>query len=67
MWSDAIRICKEYLANKLSVLQEEYEKETSRKGIRWEQSGGRMSPTRLLERFQCTKLHQIQALMKTAR
>ncbi|XP_056873005.1 intraflagellar transport protein 172 homolog [Takifugu flavidus] len=49
MWSDAIRICKEYLANKLSVLQEEYEMETSRKGIRgveglleqareWEQS-----------------------------
>lgn len=34
MWSDAIRICKEYLPNKLSVLQEEYEKETSKKGIR---------------------------------
>lgn len=50
MWSDAIRICKEYLPNKLSLLQEEYEKETSKKGIRgaeglleqareWEQSG----------------------------
>uniref|UniRef100_A0A3Q3IYM6 Intraflagellar transport protein 172 homolog n=1 Tax=Monopterus albus TaxID=43700 RepID=A0A3Q3IYM6_MONAL len=50
MWSDAMRICKEYLPNKLSMLQEEYEKETSRKGIRgveglleqareWEQSG----------------------------
>uniref|UniRef100_A0A3Q0QW63 Intraflagellar transport 172 n=1 Tax=Amphilophus citrinellus TaxID=61819 RepID=A0A3Q0QW63_AMPCI len=50
MWSDAIRICKEYLPNKLSILQEEYERETSRKGIRgveglleqareWEQSG----------------------------
>uniref|UniRef100_H3CIP1 Intraflagellar transport protein 172 homolog n=2 Tax=Tetraodon nigroviridis TaxID=99883 RepID=H3CIP1_TETNG len=49
MWSDAIRICKEYLANKLSALQEEYEMETSRKGMRgaeglleqareWEQS-----------------------------
>lgn len=36
MWSDAIRICKEYLPNKLSVLQEEYEMETSKKGIRWE-------------------------------
>lgn len=50
MWSDAIRICKEYLPNKLSLLQEEYEKETSKKGMRgaeglleqareWEQSG----------------------------
>ncbi|KAK2889898.1 intraflagellar transport protein 172 homolog isoform X2 [Channa argus] len=50
MWSDAIRICKEYLPNKLSMLQEEYEKETSKKGVRgveglleqareWEQSG----------------------------
>uniref|UniRef100_A0A8D3EAU2 Intraflagellar transport protein 172 homolog n=1 Tax=Scophthalmus maximus TaxID=52904 RepID=A0A8D3EAU2_SCOMX len=50
MWSDAMRICKEYLPNKLSMLQEEYEKETSKKGIRgveglleqareWEQSG----------------------------
>ncbi|KAE8286539.1 Intraflagellar transport protein 172-like protein [Larimichthys crocea] len=50
MWSDAMRICKEYLPNKLSLLQEEYEKETSKKGVRgveglldqareWEQSG----------------------------
>ncbi|XP_008279843.1 intraflagellar transport protein 172 homolog [Stegastes partitus] len=50
MWSDAMRICKEYLPNKLSMLQEEYESETSKKGIRgvegileqareWEQSG----------------------------
>ncbi|XP_040920859.1 intraflagellar transport protein 172 homolog [Toxotes jaculatrix] len=50
MWSDAMRICKEYLPNKLSMLQEEYEKETSKKGVRsveglleqareWEQSG----------------------------
>ncbi|XP_058470061.1 intraflagellar transport protein 172 homolog [Solea solea] len=50
MWSDAMRICKEYLPNKLSILQEEYEKETSKKGIRgvegfleqareWEQTG----------------------------
>uniref|UniRef100_A0A8C2ZEP1 Intraflagellar transport protein 172 homolog n=1 Tax=Cyclopterus lumpus TaxID=8103 RepID=A0A8C2ZEP1_CYCLU len=50
LWSDAMRICKEYLPNKLSMLQEEYEKETSKKGIRgveglleqakeWEQSG----------------------------
>ncbi|XP_061785815.1 intraflagellar transport protein 172 homolog [Nerophis lumbriciformis] len=50
MWSDAIRICKEYLPNKLSLLQEEYEKEATKKGMRgvqglleqareWEQSG----------------------------
>ncbi|XP_037837544.1 intraflagellar transport protein 172 homolog [Kryptolebias marmoratus] len=34
MWSDAMRICKEYLPGKLSVLQEEFEKETSKKGAR---------------------------------
>ncbi|KAI1897568.1 hypothetical protein AGOR_G00084610 [Albula goreensis] len=50
MWSDAMRICKEYLPNKLGVLQDEYEKEASKKGSRgmegmveqareWEQSG----------------------------
>ncbi|XP_077566022.1 intraflagellar transport protein 172 homolog [Stigmatopora nigra] len=50
MWSDAMRICKEYLPNKLSFLQEEYEKEATKKGMRgvqglleqareWEQSG----------------------------
>ncbi|CAB1340225.1 unnamed protein product, partial [Coregonus sp. 'balchen'] len=50
MWSDAMRICKEYLPNKLSILQEEYEKEATKKGSRgvegmveqakeWEQSG----------------------------
>ncbi|XP_041831040.1 intraflagellar transport protein 172 homolog [Melanotaenia boesemani] len=50
MWSDAMRICKEYLPNKLAMLQEEYENETSKKGVRgveglleqareWEQSG----------------------------
>ncbi|XP_024146740.1 intraflagellar transport protein 172 homolog [Oryzias melastigma] len=50
MWTDAIRICKEYLPNKLGVLQEEYERETSRRGLQggeglleqareWEQSG----------------------------
>ncbi|KAJ4920615.1 hypothetical protein JOQ06_027754, partial [Pogonophryne albipinna] len=50
MWSDAMRICKEYIPNKLSLLQEEYESETSKKGIggveglleqakEWEQSG----------------------------
>ncbi|XP_072536228.1 intraflagellar transport protein 172 homolog isoform X2 [Salminus brasiliensis] len=50
MWSDAMRICKEYLPNKLAVLQEEYEKEATKKGNwgvegmveqarKWEQSG----------------------------
>ncbi|XP_064196298.1 intraflagellar transport protein 172 homolog [Anguilla rostrata] len=50
MWSDAIRICKEYVPNKLGALQDEYEKETAKKGTRgvegiveqareWEQSG----------------------------
>uniref|UniRef100_A0A4W5PBH1 Uncharacterized protein n=1 Tax=Hucho hucho TaxID=62062 RepID=A0A4W5PBH1_9TELE len=46
MWSNAMRICKGYLPNKLSVLQEEYEKEAAKKGSRgvaqageWEQSG----------------------------
>ena len=36
MWSDAMRICKEYIPNKLSLLQEEYESETSKKGIGWD-------------------------------
>ncbi|XP_027896583.1 intraflagellar transport protein 172 homolog [Xiphophorus couchianus] len=50
MWSDAFRICKEYLPSKLSILQEDYERETSKKGGRgvdglleqakeWEESG----------------------------
>ncbi|XP_038160069.1 intraflagellar transport protein 172 homolog [Cyprinodon tularosa] len=34
MWSDAMRICKEYLPSKLSVLQEEYERENSKEGGR---------------------------------
>lgn len=32
MWSDAMRICKEYLPNKLPRLQEEYEQEANKKG-----------------------------------
>lgn len=32
MWSDAMRVCKEYLPNKLSKLQEEYEQETAKNG-----------------------------------
>ncbi|XP_046728666.1 intraflagellar transport protein 172 homolog isoform X1 [Silurus meridionalis] len=50
MWSDAMRICKEYIPNKLSILQEEYEKEIAKNGSRgaegiieqareWEQTG----------------------------
>nr|XP_032825685.1 intraflagellar transport protein 172 homolog [Petromyzon marinus] len=50
MWSDAIRICKEYLPGKLSQLQDEYESQAAGKGARggegqveqareWEQSG----------------------------
>ncbi|XP_042189213.1 intraflagellar transport protein 172 homolog [Callorhinchus milii] len=50
MWSEAIRICKEYVPSKLEQLQTEYEKEATKKGImgaeglieqakEWEQSG----------------------------
>ncbi|XP_030054442.1 intraflagellar transport protein 172 homolog [Microcaecilia unicolor] len=50
MWSDAIRICKEYIPGKLEQLQEEYESEVTKKGTRgmqgiveqareWEQAG----------------------------
>ncbi|MEE6525926.1 hypothetical protein FKM82_026247 [Ascaphus truei] len=34
MWSDAIRICKEYIPAKLEQLQEEYESEVTKKGPR---------------------------------
>ncbi|XP_069461553.1 intraflagellar transport protein 172 homolog isoform X2 [Ambystoma mexicanum] len=50
MWSDAIRICKEYIPGKLEQLQDEYEREVAKKGARgmegmveqareWEQAG----------------------------
>ncbi|KAM5127050.1 LOW QUALITY PROTEIN: intraflagellar transport protein 172 homolog, partial [Mantella aurantiaca] len=50
MWSDAIRICKEYVPAMLEQLQQEYEKEVTKKGARgtealieqareWEQAG----------------------------
>ncbi|XP_076128236.1 intraflagellar transport protein 172 homolog [Alosa pseudoharengus] len=50
MWSDAMRLCKEYLPSKLAILQEEYEMEVSKKGPggvegvleqarEWEQTG----------------------------
>ncbi|CAJ0966968.1 unnamed protein product [Ranitomeya imitator] len=50
MWSDAIRICKEYVPALLEQLQQEYERESVKKGVRgaealleqareWEQAG----------------------------
>ncbi|KAM4693761.1 LOW QUALITY PROTEIN: intraflagellar transport protein 172 homolog [Discoglossus pictus] len=33
MWSDAIRICKEYIPAKLEQLQQEYEREVTQKGV----------------------------------
>ncbi|CAL8315982.1 unnamed protein product [Lota lota] len=50
MWSDAMRLCKEYLPSKLALLQEEYDSEAAKQGPRgmegmveqaqkWEQSG----------------------------
>ncbi|CDQ67709.1 unnamed protein product [Oncorhynchus mykiss] len=45
MWSDAMRICKGYLPNKLSVLQEEYEKEAAKKGSRLGSTPGPWSVT----------------------
>lgn len=34
MWSDAMRVCKEYIPKKLSILQEEYEKAVAKNGSR---------------------------------
>lgn len=34
MWTDALRVCKEYLPGDLEVLQEEYEREVAKKGPR---------------------------------
>ncbi|KAM8953335.1 intraflagellar transport protein 172 homolog [Pelodytes ibericus] len=50
MWSDAIRICKEYIPARLEQLQQEYEQDVTKKGARgtealveqareWEQAG----------------------------
>ncbi|XP_025050082.1 intraflagellar transport protein 172 homolog [Alligator sinensis] len=50
MWSDALRICKEYVPGRLEALQEEYDREAAKKGSRglegmleqareWEQAG----------------------------
>ncbi|KAM6965091.1 intraflagellar transport protein 172 homolog [Aplochiton taeniatus] len=72
MWSDAMRICKEYLPNKLSALQEEYEREAAKKGTRgvegmvdqareWEQSG---DYSRAVECYLKVKETSNQALME---
>uniref|UniRef100_F6S4V7 Intraflagellar transport protein 172 homolog n=1 Tax=Ornithorhynchus anatinus TaxID=9258 RepID=F6S4V7_ORNAN len=50
LWNDALRICKDYVPGQLEALQEEYERETTKKGARgleglveqarqWEQAG----------------------------
>ncbi|XP_004710279.2 intraflagellar transport protein 172 homolog [Echinops telfairi] len=50
LWSDALRICKDYMPGQLEALQEEYEREATKKGARgmegfveqaqqWEQAG----------------------------
>ncbi|XP_076688928.1 intraflagellar transport protein 172 homolog isoform X3 [Callospermophilus lateralis] len=50
LWSDALRICKDYVPGQLEALQEEYEREATKKGTRgveglveqarqWEQAG----------------------------
>ncbi|XP_012868986.1 PREDICTED: intraflagellar transport protein 172 homolog [Dipodomys ordii] len=50
LWSDALRICKDYMPGQLEALQEEYEREATKKGGRgmeglveqarqWEQAG----------------------------
>lgn len=35
MWTDALRICKEFLPGDLEALQEEYEREVAKKGPRY--------------------------------
>lgn len=39
MWSDALRICKDYVPGQLEALQEEYEREATKKGARYEAWG----------------------------
>lgn len=34
LWSDALRICKDYVPGQLEALQEEYEREATKKGGR---------------------------------
>lgn len=42
LWSDALRICKDYVPGQLEALQEEYEREASKKGARYEAGGPEM-------------------------
>lgn len=39
LWSDALRICKDYVPGQLEALQEEYEREAAKKGARCEARG----------------------------
>lgn len=39
LWSDALRICKDYMPSQLEALQEEYEREATKKGGRYEARG----------------------------
>lgn len=42
LWSDALRICKDYVPGQLEALQEEYEREATKKGARYEARGREM-------------------------
>lgn len=35
LWSEALRICKDYVPGQLEALQQEYEQEAAKKGARW--------------------------------
>lgn len=43
LWSDALRICKDYMPGQLEALQEEYEREATKKGARYEARRQRVS------------------------
>lgn len=45
LWSDALRVCKDYVPSQLEALQEEYEREATKKGARYEARGpGKREP-----------------------
>jgi len=35
MWQDALRVCKDYIPNKLSFLQEEYDREMATESTKY--------------------------------
>jgi len=35
MWQDALRVCKDYIPNKLSLLQEEYDREMAAESTKY--------------------------------